>query len=234
MVGAIVCSGFFNGGFYPSVALGILGSLVAASSLIILVIFQKKALSVSRVRSVGRRTFLWIVNFVGVGICALGSALEFESTVLGIVCFGSLLIAEFSTVMMEKRTKQSAELLGKLLGLRQFIETAELDRLHLLVDENPSYFYDVLPYAYVMGLTDKWAKNFEKIRIVQPDWYYGNTGDELFNAWMFSSMMRNCYHAAASNIHISIPEGGDSGGGFSSGGGGFSGGGFGGGGGGSW
>lgn len=234
MVGAIVCSGFFNGGFYPGVALGILGSLVAASSLIILVIFQKKALSVSRVRSVGRRTFLWIVNFVGVGICALGSALEFESTVLGIVCFGSLLIAEFSTVMMEKRTKQSAELLGKLLGLRQFIETAELDRLHLLVDENPSYFYDVLPYAYVMGLTDKWAKNFEKIRIVQPDWYYGNTGDELFNAWMFSSMMRNCYHAAASNIHISIPEGGDSGGGFSSGGGGFSGGGFGGGGGGSW
>jgi len=68
-----------------------------------------------------------------VGICALGSALEFESTVLGIVCFGSLLIAEFSTVMMEKRTKQSAELLGKLLGLRQFIETAELDRLHLKI-----------------------------------------------------------------------------------------------------
>ena len=87
-----------------------------------------------------------------------------------------------------------------------------------------------------MGLTDKWAKNFEKITIVQPDWYVGYEDSTLFNAWMFNSMMRDCYRAAESHIEIVIPDGGDSGsgGGFSSSGGGFSGGGSGGGGGGSW
>lgn len=138
--------------------------------------------------------------------------------------------------MMEKRTKQSAETLGKVLGLRQFIESAELDRINQLVEQDPAYFFNVLPYAYVMGLTDKWAKNFEKITIVQPDWYVGYEDSTLFNVWMFNSMMRDCYRAAESHIEIAIPDGGDSGGGggFSSSGGGFSGGGFGGGGGGSW
>lgn len=55
-----------------------------------------------------------------------------------------------------------------------------------------------------MGLTDKWAKNFEKITIVQPDWYVGYEDSTLFNAWMFNSMMRDCYHAAESHIEIAI------------------------------
>ena len=165
--------------------------------------------------------------------------MEFDNVTVGIVFFGSLLIAEFCTVMMEKRTKKSAELLGKILGLRQFIGTAELDRLNRLVEENPTYYYRVLPYAYVMGLTDKWAKNFERIKIVQPDWYAACDRDPMFDAWMFNGMMRDCCHAAESQIRLAIPESGDGdsggiGGGFSSGGGGFSGGGVGGGGGGSW
>ncbi len=44
--------------------------------------------------------------------------------------------------------------LVKLSGFRTFIEV-KLDRLNELVDENPAYFYDVLPYAYVFKLTDK-------------------------------------------------------------------------------
>lgn len=113
---------------------------------------------------------------------------------------------------------------------------AEIDKLNMLVEENPNYFYNILPYAYVMGLTDKWAKNFEKISVVQPSWYHSRGGGfDIFDVWMFSRMMNNCSHSFENNIHI--PTGGDSGsggGGFSAGGGGFSGGGFGGGGGGSW
>lgn len=51
------------------------------------------------------------------------------------------------------------------MGFRDFIETAEIDRINELVDENPSYFYDVLPYAYVFKLSNKWIKKFETIRI---------------------------------------------------------------------
>lgn len=70
-------------------------------------------------------------------------------------------------------TDYKIEMSGKLLGLRNFIETAELDRLQMLVDENPEYFYHVLPYAYVFGLTDKWIKQFETIALEPPLWYGG-------------------------------------------------------------
>ncbi len=137
--------------------------------------------------------------------------------------------------MMEKRTPKSTQLMGKILGLKNFIETAEADRINALVEENPSYFYNILPYAYVLGVTDKWAKNFENIKIEKPSWYYGDSADDMiFNAWFYSSMMRNCSRAVASNIKIAAEDIDTGGGGFSAGGGGFTGGGFGGGGGGSW
>ncbi len=239
MTAAVIFAGLYNGNFVPGVAVGILGSLGSLCSLLALLYFQRKALSLSRAKSVSRRTAMWVINLLCTAVCGVAYSVEFDNVTVGIVFFGSLLIAEFCTVMMEKRTKKSAELLGKILGLRQFIGTAELDRLNRLVEENPTYYYRVLPYAYVMGLTDKWAKNFERIKIVQPDWYAACDRDPMFDAWMFNGMMRDCCHAAESQIRLAIPESGDGdsggiGGGFSSGGGGFSGGGVGGGGGGSW
>ena len=35
------------------------------------------------------------------------------------------------------------------------------------------YFYFILPYAYVFGLTDKWAKNFERLSPQTPEWNDG-------------------------------------------------------------
>lgn len=85
-------------------------------------------------------------------------------------------------------TDYKLELAGKLLGLKQFIETAELDKLKMLVDENPTYFFDVLPYAMVFGLSDHWAKQFKGLTIKQPDWYicYDMM---LFNSLYFNRML---------------------------------------------
>jgi uncharacterized membrane protein len=151
------------------------------------------------------------------------------------VLFVALTAAYVCSVHMLVRTAKSVALMGKILGLKNFIEVAELDRINTLVEENPNYFYNVLPYAYVMGLTNKWAKNFEGIAMVQPSWYINETSSfTTFDYIVFSNMMNNCNRTFANNIHV--PEKGIDGigGGFSSGGGGFSGGGFGGGGGGSW
>ena len=149
--------------------------------------------------------------------------------------FVSTIVTLIPVMLMKARTEKSAQWLGRILGLKRFIKSAELPRLEKLVYENPDYFYNILPYAYVMALSDKWAKNFNKIDIKAPEWYSSSTGDVLFNVWMFNSLMRNSCNAAANHIVSTMP---DSGGGadFSSfsGGGGFSGGGFGGGGGGAW
>ena len=137
--------------------------------------------------------------------------------------------------------------MGRLLGLRRFIETAEAPRINALVEENPNYFYDILPYAYVMGVTKKWAKRFEHVQVEPPVWYGGTYDMPVFNTIYFANSMSDFGHAVNSNATFSIPDtssnggftggsGGSSfGGGFSGGfGGGFSGGGGGGGGGGFW
>ncbi|MBN7772923.1 DUF2207 domain-containing protein [Clostridium aminobutyricum] len=151
-----------------------------------------------------------------------------------VIMTASTLLSVVFTIFMKKRTNHSAKLMGKLLGFKEFIDVAELDRIKRLVEQNPSYFYNVLPYAYVFGLSDKWAKKFEQINIEPPTWYTGSVTGNMFNTWIFMSMMNNYTRTFSDHIVIPSSEGSGSGMGGFSGGGGFTGGGFGGGGGGSW
>ncbi|MCR4953075.1 MAG: DUF2207 domain-containing protein [Treponema sp.] len=73
-----------------------------------------------------------------------------------------------------KMTPYNVEITGKLLGLKDFIKFAEMPRLKVLLDDNPEYFYDVLPYAIVFGLEDEWIKRFKDITVKEPAWYSGN------------------------------------------------------------
>lgn len=156
---------------------------------------------------------------------------------------GTLVSLFFSVISIAKKREYTA-LLGRILGFRDFIRTAELDKLNELIEGDPEYFYHIIPYAYVFGLTNKWIKKFESIPIVEPRWFRsGYRSFDAFDYYMMGRMMSDC-SASVSN-HIVVPDSGHGGGGFSSGGGswsggggfsggGFSGGGSGGGGGGGW
>ncbi len=140
----------------------------------------------------------------------------------GVICLICLIICiKFSS----KRTKYGNEMLGKIKGFKKFLETAEKDKLEEIVMKNPTYFYDILPYTYVLGVSDKWIEKFGTTLLQCPDWYESNLE---FNVLTFLSFMNNTMSVTESFI-ASSPS-------YSSGssGGGFSGGGSGGGGGGSW
>lgn len=145
--------------------------------------------------------------------------------ILGIACVLGMVIC---LNYLPKRTPYGNEMLGKILGFKNFLEIAEKDKLEAMVNENPNYFYDILPYTYVLGVSSKWISKFETISLKSPDWY--DSPDE-FNMVAFSSFMNNTM-ASAQSAMTSSPS--SSSGGFSSSGGGSSGGGSGGGGGGSW
>ena len=159
------------------------------------------------------------------------------------------------TAFMLKKDPKITRLMGRILGFKEFIKTAELDKINMLINEDPEYFYHIIPYAYVFGLTDKWIKKFENIPIVTPAWcppnfeprriyswnHFDNYMDRRFNQIHFDDMRGRTYDHISNAIDSfeshsdSHHSGGSSwsgGGGFS--GGGFSGGGSGGGGGGGW
>ena len=123
---------------------------------------------------------------------------------------------------MPKRTPYGNEILGKIRGFKRFLETAEKEKLEAMVMENPTYFYDILPYTYVLGISDKWISQFETIALQAPDWY---SSTNSFNVTTFGSFMNSTMYSAKTAM-ISSPS--------ESSGGGSSGGGSGGGGGGSW
>lgn len=133
-------------------------------------------------------------------------------------------------------TEYRLRIMGELLGLRNFIKAAELPRLKMLVDENPSYFYEVLPYAMVFGLSDKWSDLFKNIDMNNPDWYYSANNAYLTSSLLANTISANVAHSIKDAIaQASVdPTSSSSSGGYSGGGSSFSGGGGGGGGGGSW
>ena len=133
---------------------------------------------------------------------------------------------------MPAKTKKGVETYYKILGLKEYIKTAETDRIKFQEKEN--IFEKLLPYAMALGIGEKWCKTFKGIYTTPPRWY--TSSDPMWNnnftpLYLYSHL--NNMTSSASSAFTSRPSsaaGGSSG----FGGGGFSGGGFGGGGGGSW
>ncbi len=147
--------------------------------------------------------------------------------IVGLICvLGMILCLKY----LPKRTKYGNEILGKLKGFKNFLETAEKDKLEAMVMENPTYFYDILPYTYVLGVSDKWIKKFEAIALQAPSWY---DSPNVFDVVAFGTFM-NTTMVSAQSAMSSSPASSSGGSSSGSSGGGFSGGGSGGGGGGSW
>ena len=85
---------------------------------------------------------------------------------------------------LEQYTKKGRECLGKLRGLRQYILVAEKDRIEMLAGENPEDFYHVLPYAYVLGVSDVYLKKFEDVPIQDPSWMAFSDGMTMWVVMM--------------------------------------------------
>ncbi len=141
----------------------------------------------------------------------------------GLVCIlGMFLCFKY----LPQRTPYGNQILGKIMGFRNYLETAEKDKLEAMVMQDPAYFYNILPYTYVLGVSDKWIKKFETIFIQEPVWY---DSPGVFDMTVFGAFMDQTM-AMAGNVMSSSPSSSSGG----SSGGGSSGGGSGGGGGGSW
>ena len=61
------------------------------------------------------------------------------------------------------RDGDDLKIYGKVCSFRRFLIVADKHRLEALVEENPDYFFDVLPYFYVFGITKKMKRKFDRI-----------------------------------------------------------------------
>jgi len=161
--------------------------------------------------------FLWGALFGGVPWALLVLPVLRENAVYmvaNILGFAGILALVFFMKNMKKRTPLGNERLGKIRGFKHFLETAEKPKLEALVLENPQYFYNILPYTYVLGLSDTWIKKFESIAMPPPGWYSGRSS---FSNRSLGSFVRSTMQSASSAMRSSPSSGGSHSGGGSSG-----------------
>lgn len=173
---------------------------------------------------------------------ALGAAVAYVlrdshfNPVPGLFFIASAGIISVMRPLMASYTEKGADLTGKVLGLRLYMNTAEKARLEMFnpPEETPRLFERLLPYALALGVADTWADRFEKILSAsqyQPAWYDGPSPYIFMNGGGLSLFSSNLQSQMTSSMRSPVEAPGSSSGSF---GGGFSGGGGGGGGGRGW
>ncbi|MCH5148218.1 MAG: DUF2207 domain-containing protein [Clostridiales bacterium] len=147
-----------------------------------------------------------------------------------VISIVSALIVCLSVSLITKSEKYTKEL-GDIIGFKNFITLAEKDQLEKMIEDDPQYYYHILPYAQVLGVSDIWEQKFEGITVEPPSWATGS-GDllgsmiefHIINSILRASMLK----MAAKMITAPSSRGGSGRGGFGGGhvGGGHGGGGF--------
>ena len=194
-------------------------------------VFEKNKLAtIKKVLSLA--LVLIVIYFIYRQTQSIVSIVSFEFMMIGIVATTLPILFSSRFNVVSDYFKSVA---GDLLGFKDFIEKAEVPQLERLSAENPSYYYDVIPYAMVFGLSEMWTKKFSTIPLAQPDWYDSYYSDPYTSYFYYRMLTRSMYEPIHQNLldyqTEQMKSTADS---MGSSFGGFSGGGAGGGGGGSW
>lgn len=219
--------------FMPMTGMGPLALLGIPFSLFLVIPSLMIGSTISGQSSNPKGTILFFIMFGGFSLLFFGF---FTVAAAGIPIYkflaavGSTIIVSIFVSIMSRRTEYGDKILEKVLGFKEFISAAEKDKLEAMFESNPQYFYNILPYAMVLGLSDKWSKHFDGMAVQPPSWYRGYNYS-TFSAAAFTSTLNSSFNTLNSSMSSSPSSSGSSG---SSSSGGFSGGGSGGGGGGSW
>lgn len=207
--------------YYSSEALiGNIITILFFAVVIVLVLKTKYTVATKIVISIFIVAFA-IMFFVVTNYQYMYGTLSIISSIISVICSVIIIYWAFS---FNFKTDFGNKIYGRILGFKKFLETAEKEQLEALVDKNPEYFYDILPYTYVLGVSDKWIKNFEGIALSAPSWY---SGSGAFDIITFNNYISTTTSSVVSSVTYDSSSSSSSGGGIS-------GGGSGGGGGGSW
>lgn len=228
IIAMLMLLGIFSLIVIPAMDYGLLENLIVFAPILIFLAMPVIIIGISTVVK-NESPILCVITIVNgfIGVVFLASPLLMQQynmldsyyktgIKVGIICIIGMFIL---SVIISKRNENGNKILGRIKGFKRFLKTAEKERLEAMVEKNPTYFYDILPYAYVLGVSNIWIEKFETIATKAPSWYDGTTD---FNMISFGSFMDSAMSDVSSspNSGSSFDGGGSSGGGSGGGGGG--------------
>ena len=92
-----------------------------------------------------------------------------EYSILYYISFLCIFINIFFAIIMKRKTEYGEMIIARVKGFKNFLETVEKENLEALVEKDSKYFYNILPFTYVLGVSKKWIKKFENIPMPEVD-----------------------------------------------------------------
>lgn len=137
--------------------------------------------------------FTWVLvifitllsTFVINGICLSAGFGHLLVRIMTAIVTVSITVLTALSAAMPRRSDWAQDILGSIMGYRDFFKNVEIDKLKKLISEDPGYFYHNLSYAIVLDLETEWARKCDSLFTQPAGWYHGS---ETAASFMF-------YHA---------------------------------------
>lgn len=118
--------------------------------------------------SMGLYTVLYVmlIGYVGylIYICSKSIVVPVLMILLGFFMM-------IMTCLMTARAHENARLANRILGMRNFMDSSDPLELVALQNEDPNYYYHMIPYAMQFSQLEQWAGKFKNIKIEPPAWF---------------------------------------------------------------
>lgn len=106
---------------------------------------------------------------------------------LSVVC---IFINIFLTMIMKRKTKYGESIVARVKGFQNYLFNMNQEKLIELIHQNPNYFYEIIPYAYVFNNFKKWVGKLDSIPI--PIYDMGNYSYTNYDS--FQKIYHNIYY----------------------------------------
>lgn len=164
---------------------------------------------------------IWCAGFGGAPLGIMVSGMNTSYDILNLIwpILVIFLLGFFSARFIKVLDEDAKKYRPQVLGFKHFLVTAELDKLNMLVEADPDYYYNILPYCYIFGITKKMQKKFAALEVKEP-----KICGDFETAVVFGCLCHSVHGMGVGSSFSGGGSGGGGGGGGSSGGGGGGGG----------
>ncbi|MCQ4794847.1 DUF2207 domain-containing protein [Anaerofustis stercorihominis] len=185
---------YINRDMKASVFIGILLSIACMVIFLFIIYFVNKVDLQDRIKIVGVPIlvyWLFIIYFTY-------KFVYFINIPLFLLTCLSLFISAVFIGLVIKISDYGFYNLSRILGLKQFLDDCNKRELKNIIRENPIYFYEILPYAYVLNVNDYSIEFLAGENKLRQDWYIPLNEEEYENESICNicknlSLMLNSY-----------------------------------------
>ena len=101
-----------------------------------------------------------------------------ELTVAFFVIFSQLL-GGFGAIHGGRRTESGLQVREEALGLRRYLRSVSQAELAQILEQNPDYYFTMIPYAMAMGVDNPFARQFGQIKLGTCPYLHVNERSEM-------------------------------------------------------